>query len=196
MLKAVYVNGHLVTGITHADAFSKLPEEHRVGNDFLIGLWCPSTGKFSGDGKFFFTKKLLLVRHGEPVSYDYDQDPGLSGKGVAQVLNVKAIIRSEWKDCAVYSSPARRCRQTAYTFRREVIVDQRLDGDHCSPEDVLEVMEDLPDKSVVVSHAPFIETVARLVGNESGDVPLGSMTLIDHQDVVYFGKEVVSETTR
>jgi phosphohistidine phosphatase SixA len=199
-LKAVYAKGKVVTGVTHGDAFSKLTEEEKKGQDFVIGDWCPDTGLFEGDGKLFFTKKVLLIRHAEPRFINYTEDFGLSDRGMTQAKLLGSWLAEDgWGNVDIFTSPAKRCQLTAGILNlfllydgNGVTVDPRLAEGCTSQDNIIQVLENLPQKSIIISHSPFIQAVVLLLSSVfgNGEIPLASMTLIDNENVVYLGKGI------
>jgi phosphohistidine phosphatase SixA len=214
-LKAVYANGKVVTGRTHGEAFNKLPDEEKLGNDFVIGDWCDLTGKFVGDDGFFFTKKVLMIRHGQPAcSYMEDEDPPLSREGEIQVEKLGLYLSAgfefdqRWEGFAIISSPLRRCIQTMEILQKVLGLPSKVDSDLVdsfekeTPEAlcdrIMGLMERLPQNSILISHCNFIQHVAECIdANHPGfaGIPPASMTLIDHKDVVYLGKGLPTDET-
>lgn len=207
-LKAVYACGKVVTGITHGDAFSKLSEEEKAGNDFVIGNWCSHTGRFTGDDHFFFTKKILLIRHGTPAcTYDIDPDPGLSDLGRIEVDQLgENLHHHDYTDYIMYSSPMRRCMETGEIlqpfFGMEVILDPDLvetyQGE--SQDEICNriegIVERLPEKTIIISHCTLIQNVAQCIGSIIlSEILPASLTFIDHQKITYFGKEIPDDET-
>lgn len=202
--KAVYVSGRVVVGVTHGDAFSKLPPEAKAGNEFVIGDWCAATGKFTDGDRVFFTKKTLLVRHGKPLDVLWG-NPGLSEEGKAQVETLGTYLASEgiWGGCRVFCSPRRRCIETAKVLAvalgirasTEVRLRERSGNEGTSEYRgrIIEMLGDIPQESILVSHCTFISDVAQLIGGTScseNDFPTASMTLIDHDRLEYLGKGI------
>ncbi len=201
-LKAVYTKGKVVTGVTHGDAFSKLASEDKSGNDFLIGNWCPMTGKFTGDGGFFFTKKILLIRHGSPENETLtESDPGLSTLGEQAVEQLSQQLIDEWEGCQSFSSPFRRCCETmdildkALHFQ-QMSVDSNLvdlyEGETSEKitDRITEVLEILPIKTIIISHCALIQNIVKYIGADCPpSIPHASSTLIDHNQVIYAGRK-------
>jgi phosphohistidine phosphatase SixA len=202
--KAVYVRGNLVIGVSHGEAFSKLPPELKQGNDFLIGNWDEETGRFTDDDGFFFTKKILMIRHGDPeCSYDINPDPGLSWHGKLAVTRaaIEVFHDDSWSQYKLFSSPLRRCLETKQILQKflnlsETISEDLIDkGANESRQEfnhrIIRFLETLPPKSLLISHCPFIENVAQLICGFCPNrriIPPASMTLIDDNKLVYFAK--------
>lgn len=214
-LKAVFSQGYMGTGVTHGDAFGKLPPHVKSGNEFLSGTWDVDTDRFEGDGQSFsYAKTILLVRHGDPAApYDVNPDPGLSEAGALQVRKVAVRMRSEKYDgFEAFCSPYLRCLETAAILRDalglRVTVDPWLAYDPGARDHAAEflgaewvrrgaepasraraVLDRLPPKCVVVSHSAVIEDLTRLIdAGAEGGVPTASMTLVLNKKVLYVGR--------
>lgn len=80
--------------------------------------------------------RLYMIRHGKPSStwgQNADQDPGLDPAGKAQAqaaADALMAMGADVRPTMVYSSPLRRCRETAAPFAArigaEVCVDERF----------------------------------------------------------------------
>lgn len=189
MLKAVYNGTRVVTGMTHGDAFGKLTEAERRGDGFVSGSLCPHTGLFTDHDIRFFAKKTLMIRHGEPLS-GHDADPALSPKGRTEVARI-ALCLVGMEGYEMRTSPMHRCVETA-----RIIADAtgiRFEVADCLSDEIADassVLEGLPEESILICHCTLIRDVVnwvRSVGSKT-PIPTASMTLIDHERVVYAGR--------
>lgn len=118
--KAIYVDGKIVTGRHHGEAFGMLSESEKSSSSLLSGFYDEATGRFFCDEQTFYTKDLYLVRHSKPSkSYEEDQDPDLSQEGILKAHALAAFLRSQGlSDFEGYTSPFLRCLITADIISR------------------------------------------------------------------------------
>lgn len=133
-LKALYVNGRIVTGLHHGEAFSKLTEEEKNSADLLSGFWNKESGFLAEElvvpvdtGKNArgvaeprqprdrnWTKRIILIRHSKVM--DGDNDPRLSPEGHwwAEAMAAALSHEIDLSAFSAYASPYRRCLETSY----------------------------------------------------------------------------------
>ena len=64
--------------------------------------------------------KLYLIRHGKPAAtWGEDRDPGLDEVGHSQALQAAEAIAKETQPLQIFTSPLRRCRETAAPLERK-----------------------------------------------------------------------------
>jgi phosphohistidine phosphatase len=117
-------------------------------------------------------KMLWLLRHfhavSEPLSGGRDRDRRLSSKGAAAARELGGLLAEGAIDLplpeCVLVSPAVRTRSSAegvFQDRAELIGDARLY--HATPDDVLDIVRELPDELTVVGivgHNPTIHCLS------------------------------------
>jgi hypothetical protein len=118
--KAIYVDGRIVTGRHHGEAFGMLSDKEKCSDTLLSGFYDESTGRFFYDDQSFYTKSIYLVRHSRPSKgYDEDQDPDLSQEGVEKAHKLATFLMDAGlKDYEGYTSPYLRCLITADIIAR------------------------------------------------------------------------------
>jgi broad specificity phosphatase PhoE len=63
--------------------------------------------------------RIILVRHAKPAaSWGQDADPGLDPLGATQAAATAEQIVAAYSPCTLYTSPLRRCRETAVPLER------------------------------------------------------------------------------
>lgn len=130
--KAIYVEGRVVTGRHHGEAFGLLSEEEKCSDSLLSGFYDEKTGRFFCDGENFYTKSIYLVRHAKPSKgYDEDHDPDLSPEGLDKAhLLASHLLAEEVSEYTGRTSPYLRCLIMADIISRKTgmafMVDPRL----------------------------------------------------------------------
>jgi phosphohistidine phosphatase SixA len=116
LAKAIYVDGKIVTGRHHGEAFSFLSEAEKNSNTLLSGFWDPQSGRFISDCGEFYTKRIFLIRHSNPAcGYDQDIDPPLCEEGVERAWATAHFLNSQnLEEYEGFTSPFRRCLETAH----------------------------------------------------------------------------------
>lgn len=113
--KAIFVDGRIVTGRHHGEAFGMLSDKEKSSETLLSGFYDEATGRFFYDDQQFYTKDLYLVRHSRPSrDYEENQDPDLSPEGVEKARSLASFLRNmDLSDFEGYTSPFLRCLITA-----------------------------------------------------------------------------------
>lgn len=195
LLRAIYLNGKVLTGVTHADAYSNLSsEEKKQANNVVSGFLNKQTGEFLDidNDTQFYTKETMLVRHGSVDDPD-GPDPQLSSTGRDEIERIAYYLRNfiDLKGCQAIVSPSLRCIETAeiiaYYTRLSFIID--LDIQENATNQLKTVMDGLPQKTLVISHSPIIQGLVRLaVGNSvANNIPTGSLTIVNKKRTVCMG---------
>lgn len=149
--KAIFVEGKVVTGRHHGEAFSLLTEDEKNCPSLLSGFWDEKTGRFFSEDREFYTKKMYLVRHSKPSrGYDEDPDPDLSQDGIECALKTARYLKK--KDLSYFqgfTSPLKRCLITAEIISRETGISFEVDPIFAEltdnyPLDVVSHAQDFP----------------------------------------------------
>ncbi len=196
LLRAIYLNGKVLTGITHADAYSNLSaDEKQQANNIISGFLNKQTGEFldiDNDAKFY-TKETLLVRHGS-ISDPEDPDPQLSEDGVNEIEKIAYYLRNyvNLKGCQAIVSPSLRCIQTAeiIAYHTRLRFSVKLEIQEAETVDTLKnVMDNMSEKTLIISHSPIIQGLVRLAVGQMVDnpIPTGSLTIINKRHTVCMG---------
>jgi broad specificity phosphatase PhoE len=168
-IAALYVHGRIVTGTHHGDAFSKLTEAEKH-NNICSGFYDEERKKFFTDEKEFYLKKMILVRHAQADNQD---DPSLTDYGRFQIQQAANFLNSfvNLSGYQGFTSPIKRCQETAEEFCNEINLSFRT-NDKLKEYDgeppvqfgtrVKTLLEELPDKSVLISHCNLIANLAQL----------------------------------
>lgn len=135
--KAIYVDGKIVTGLHHGEAYSRLSDQEKSSETLLSGFYDENTGRFFSDDKSFYTKSIYLVRHSKPSKgYDEDPDPDLSPEGIDKAHSLAShLLDIEIAEYRGYTSPYLRCLITADIIARKTgirfVVDPTLADAMC-----------------------------------------------------------------
>lgn len=132
---ALYVQGRVVIGDSHLEAYQKLTlleqQEHVVS-----GVFDTDTEEFDSDLPIdhFYNKELIFVRHGQAADPD-EPDSELSEEGKVQIQQVCSYLLKtfEIKSFVGLTSPLLRCLQSA------LIIHELLDLDFEVQPGVMEI---------------------------------------------------------
>jgi phosphohistidine phosphatase SixA len=203
-VKALYLNGKIVTGVTHGHAFAELSEEEKDQIDGIVsGFFDESTGQFidPDTNVEFYTKSIILIRHGNIAQpYTENLDPDLSDKGVDEVKRITYFLqkRVNLQNTVAFVSPYLRCRHTAqiiadHTRIKVKISNEIREESHDTHSDFFTRLKNtlghLPAKSLLISHSDVIEAITRMATGieDVSSIPTASVTLISKRQAVCLG---------
>jgi broad specificity phosphatase PhoE len=210
---ALYLNGKVVTGHNHGDAFNKLSPDDQE-KDLQSGFLDPRTGKFIlEDNSQFYLKRILLIRHAQPS--DEFPDPGISEIGHMQCKRVANFIMARFNlsQFKVFSSPVRRCRETMESIFENIRIEKCIDPCYLSRVEnestvdfvkrIQHVLEILPERSIIVTHCDFIVNISQISLTSSDPalfcqihcedcrwgcrISCGSVTYLKHNRPIFVG---------
>lgn len=202
-VKALYLDGKVVKGISHGHAFAELSKEEKKKIDNIIsGFLDEETGQFidpDHDLKFY-TKQLILIRHGHINQDPSSLDPDLSENGINEVKRITYFLQKRMNLQNVFASvsPALRCKHTAQiiadhtriNFRISKEIIEECDNTHSEFFTRLKKMLDiLPSKSLLITHHDVIEAMIRLATGVDAvaHIPTASVTLISKKQAICLG---------
>ena len=205
MIAALYSSsGKIVTGHNHGDAYEKLTDCEK-NQELQSGFIDEHTLKFIADNCEFYLKKIILVRHGESDGEDQD---GITIKGKNQVkLVANFFTNMQLEGFIGFCSPLQRCIDTAELLENycnihfSIHQDLKYQNDNESNEHffnrVNHVLENLPERSLLISHCDFIKVMTRLIEKNIDIpefIPNCSTTYIDNNNVIWLAKENPQES--
>lgn len=164
-----------------------------------------------------FTKKLILVRHGEPEHFDYYLDPGLHKsaektlQGTIENIGRETEALDVSRGLLIASSERRRARQTASriaagiadmgllseVYSTPILNDDGqlerysrgldLDAGAARLSAYLRLLSELNEQphavdseaAVIVTHAPVISAMSKVVEPTVMDLSYGGVTVVD-----------------
>lgn len=191
---ALYLNGNIVTGITHGDAFSQLPEKDKTDSNIISGHFDKTTGEFFTEKENFYTKQIIFIRHGSTSNYE-----NLSEKGIDEIERMALYLRNKINLIGYKGivSPAPRCLETAdiiayYTrLMFEIIpeVEQIEELEETTNKKLKNVINKLPEKSLMISHSPIIKKLTQFAigGFFNKPIPTGSITIVNKKQTICSG---------
>ena len=200
-VKALYLNGKVVTGVTHGHAFAELSKEEKQKIDNIVsGFFDKETGQFIDPDNHieFYTKSLILIRHGnvDPTI----NNPDLTDQGVNEVKKITYFLQKKVNLCdtAAYVSPKLRCLHTAQIIADHTRIKFKVSEEiREEPEDthsdlftrLKTTLNGLPNKSLLISHSDVIDAIIRMAtGIENVEsIPTASVTLIRKRQAVCLG---------
>jgi phosphohistidine phosphatase SixA len=203
-VKALYLDGKIVTGVTHGHAFAELSEEEKAKIDKIVsGFFDEETGQFidPDNSLEFYTKSIILIRHGQIAQpYTENLDPDLSDEGIDEVKRITYFLqkRIDLHNTFACVSPYLRCRHTAqiiadHTRIRFKISHEIRDESHDAHSDFFtrlkKVLDALPSKSLLISHSDVIEAITKMATgiDDVKSIPTASVTLISKRQAVCLG---------
>lgn len=112
---ALYVQGRIVIGDSHLEAYQKLTMIEQYSTSLVSGFFDASTDEFCADcdKDHFFDKELLLIRHA--TAFDpSNPDTPISEDGIRQAEKLGDLLLDfDLEGFEAVSSPLLRCLQTA-----------------------------------------------------------------------------------
>jgi len=128
---ALYVQGRIVLGDSHLDAFQKLSQIEQE-ESMASGWFDDTTEEFESDlpEDHFYNKELLFVRHGE-CEEPQEPDSDLSDFGKEEVRKLaNVLLRSfDLKNLTGICSPMLRCLETALILHELLDVPFKVQSD-------------------------------------------------------------------
>lgn len=131
---ALYIQGRIVLGSSHLDAFEQLSEDEKSSESLSSGFFDEETNEFQGymEEEHFFNKEILLMRHGRVE--DGCEDPDLSPEGHSQVAATGRLLDEMNLDGFMgFCSPMLRCLRTAAFVSEYTGVHFRVEPDMMEP---------------------------------------------------------------
>lgn len=197
---ALFINGKVVTGTHHGDAFSKLTDEEReccLTSGFLDSV----NGKFIGDDGEFYLKKIIMIRHADIDSYH--NNPGINEKGRKQSEQAAFAIFEKFncEEFTGFTSPLKRCQETAALIAEKtkihfsILPELRDQEENENIIDFLarikHTLNTIPEKSILVSHCNCIANLVQFAsGNDMNDVeiPKCSIVYVENNEILWISK--------
>jgi len=196
-IAALYTGGKVVTGCNHGEAFGKLSECEQNGQ-LCSGFIDPQKLKFFSDECEFYLKQITMLRHGDSVGH---WNSPITKLGRSQAKLAAAFIVSMKVDGYLgFCSPMLRCVETAHVLEEVCNIhftpNPKLmkQGDKESCETFLErvkgVLDDLPAKSLIISHCDFIQVMTELASDAAAPevVPNCSITHIENHRAIWVAR--------
>ena len=168
MQAAIFINGTVISGPTHAHASSCVPDEDK---DSIISGWYENQKKkFVYENRFFYMKEIVLIRHADA------ENDTLTSKGISQLQKTLPSLSSLYRPhLEIVSSPTERCEHTAWAICTHFGLSGKVNDEINEPaneENVVTVLDQLPDYSLVVVSADFLaHAVGKITGNYPSCVP-------------------------
>jgi len=129
---ALYIQGRIVVGDSHLEAYRKLTLIEQESDAFVSGFFDQSTDEFCADCEkdHFFNKEIVLIRHAATSDPEHP-DPELSDVGFKQAEQVAESLKElPIEEFSFLSSPMLRCLQTANvlfeTLGKKIKVEPQL----------------------------------------------------------------------
>lgn len=202
---ALFAGGRVVTGPCHGDAFRQLnllEQNGQINSGFLD----PLTGKFITDDQQFYIKKILLIRHAEPQD---GIDPNITEFGRLQCQKAaNFLLRLPIHQYVGFCCECKRTYATAMAIFGQVGLPLHVSSRFCDPFEesplkflnrLQEVIESLPEYSVIISHSDFIVNIAQLaMGTDITEckqwnkkIPSCSITYVENHQPVWIGESPI-----
>lgn len=197
MIAALYTGGKVVTGRNHGEAFGKLTEAEQNA-DLCSGFIDPQKLKFISEECEFYLKQITMLRHGDSVGH-WNSPITKLGRSQAK-LAAAFLVNMHLEGCVGFCSPMLRCVETAHILEDVCNIsftpDPRLlkQNDRESGETFLErvrkVLDELPERSLIISHCDFIQVMTELASDAEAPelVPNCSITHIDHHKAIWLAR--------
>jgi phosphohistidine phosphatase SixA len=192
MQPALLTEDKVVTGLHHGDAFSKLNEDEK-NNPLISGFVDYEHFKFVTDDETIYLKEIILLRHAQS---DIRKENGcITDMGRQQAFkaaNFLSFFRE--KGFTGFCSPYLRCQQTSEIIKEiceiPFLVNECLAKGYCN---TIEILELLPEKSIVVTHSDIIRNIIMLthsINNTINSISNCSVTYIIRNRLIWLAREV------
>jgi len=124
---ALYVQGRIVLGDSHLEAYHKLTicEQKK---SVVSGTFDTDTEEFESEQVIdhFYDKELILIRHGKSDEPN-EPDPVISSVGDEQIRKLVSVLETfDLKDFVGVTSPLLRCLQSALILHELLNIDFRV----------------------------------------------------------------------
>lgn len=184
---ALYTGDRFTTGVNHGDAYSKLSNSEKE-NPLHSGFVDNKNLKFVSDSCEFYIKEIIVIRHA--VSDGQDIDSHLTEEGRNQAEKVAIFLfKMNIKDFKIFTSPYKRCVETTSIINSNFEVDSRLSKGE--DERVKLLLDDLPSKSLLISHCDVIQNLLMLACHVMLEsIPNCSITYVNHNRIIWLAKEL------
>ncbi len=140
-------------------------------------------------------KTLVIMRHGKampPAQGESDVDRSLTGAGISalseRLPHMLRLLETENEDVQIWTSPAKRARQTAKLLRKALrkrrVAAKKIEPHDCLWEqDIDGFLDDLSASKAglifVVGHVPFAEEVVEALAGTSPSFSTGALCCLD-----------------
>jgi broad specificity phosphatase PhoE len=198
-IAAIRAGNRIVTGLHHGEAFEKLTETEKEV-PIESGFFNPKTLKFISEDKELYLKEFIILRHGDAEA---KIDSSITKLGRSQIEKAAAFLFFNFniKEYQIFSSPYKRCRETAFFIGKQLNSQFTI---NCSlakmastetsinfVERIRELLDFLPAKNILISHADFIKTFTEITTKEkrNEEVLNCSITYINQCQVVWYAKD-------
>lgn len=203
MIAALFTNGKLVTGYNHGDAYSKLSDQEKNTN-ISSGFYDEKTLKFISDQDEFYFKEIILIRHGECYSQDFNAEISEKGRSQAQ-KTATFLFNYGVNDFNCLCSPFSRCYETAEIISKicKIKIKKDLNLSLKTIEEtenqflqrIHGVLDILPQKTILISHCDFIKKMIQMTtGITENQIPQiisnCTITYINNHKPIWICKEI------
>lgn len=112
-IAALFLNGKIVTGSNHGEAFSKFSAKEKQSEDIISGFFDPNSLEFISDNKIV-NKSIFMLRHAETLGNSIDPELSETGREICYKISYKFESNIE-----VFTSPMLRCLQTTQILQEK-----------------------------------------------------------------------------
>lgn len=221
-IAALFTGGKVVTGGNHGEAFCKLTRLEREGS-INSGFLDPQTGRFiTEDDHQFYIKRIVLLRHAEACDfcyqcprktckYKHSSNPTISEFGRLQCEKAaNFIIRTlPYHKYVGFCCDCKRVYATASSVFGQIGLPLQISNRFCDPfpgesvdaftARIQEVIESLPENSIIVSHSDFVVNIAQVaMGTDitkceqwKNKIPNCSITYIENHHPIWIGESPI-----
>lgn len=200
---AIYAGGKVVTGTNHGDAFGKLSAVQKNG-DVTSGFLDLKTGRFLTDDAQFFIKKIILIRHAEAPDDASITDHGhlqceRTANFLLQFIDVPKYTAFACECDRVLETATAICSQVGLLLHKGIRFCDPHEGETDFLERLQEVIESLPDCSIIISHSNFVVNMAQLaLGSDitqcpkwKNKIPNCSITYVENHQPIWIGEDPI-----
>lgn len=206
MTPAILLNDKVVTGSNHGDAFSKLSIAEQAAN-LISGFVDSDHNKFVTETEVVYLKEIILLRHAQAVP---EENGEITEVGKTQAKRIATFMQKmQLIDYVGFCSPYIRCQQTSKIINETCSI--KFDSDlHLKKRQenetskefclrIVETLDNLPKKSVLITHTDFIQNVllyTHLIKDSLQTITNCSITYINQNRIIWLAKDINAEESR
>lgn len=201
MVPAILTDGKIVTGPNHGDAFSKLTEKEKNGNLKSGFLDCKKLKFVTDEDQVIYLKEIIILRHAESPTNQENGPLTELGRKQAEIA-AKFLATMQLQGFLGFCSPYNRCTETSTIIGENCPVSfspctdlskrtcQENDNDFCNR--LIQVLDFIPEKSILVTHTDFIQNVIRITHSISNvdRITNCSVTYIIKNRIIWLAREI------
>jgi broad specificity phosphatase PhoE len=201
MVPAILTDDKIVTGPNHGDAFSKLTEKEKNGDLKSGFLDCKKLKFVSDENQIIYLKEIIILRHAESPTTQENGPLTELGRKQAETA-AKFLTNMQLQGFVGFCSPYYRCTETSAIISENCPIPflpctdlskrtcHENDSDFCNR--LMQVLDFIPEKSILVTHTDFIQNVVKITHciSNIGKITNCSVTYIIKNRIIWLAREI------